>query len=50
MQLIYIGQFSVLNPELGVPSSSVGRVSDSRSTCHVFETRSGHLVVGSDLT
>ena len=34
----------------GAPSGSVGRASDSRSRGPVFETRTVHLVVGSDLT
>ena len=34
----------------GVLGSSVGRASDSRSRGPGFETRTGHLVVGSDFT
>ena len=34
----------------GVPGSSVGRVADSGSRSPGFETRAGHLVVGSDST
>ena len=39
---------SVICEGHGSPSTSVGRASDSRSRGPVFETRTVHLVVGSD--